>query len=303
MPRSLIYIGALCLIITCSCLCAPANGLAAVPCGQFDTTSQEFTACAETTPEPGPVNVPANVPNNPQVFCTETFVGNEDRPADYPADRLWIPLISYYNQTCITGGDPSAAVTTTISKTGLGMVRIGPGAPPPPSPEQIAQTVIAKLPIPTPSPNFAPEADRISVQLPVWLWIENSVPVTASETLAGITVTVSAALSTTTWNMGEPISPDNQYQLKPPTVCAGPGTKLAVGLDVLQPPCGYTYTWQSLPERTNNTGQWPVEVTATWAITWTASTGAAGVDTVTTTTQTALTVASYNSILVPDGPR
>jgi hypothetical protein len=61
------------------------------------------------------------------------------------------------------------------------------------------------------------------------------------------------------------------------------------------------YKWRSLKERTNGTGMWPVSVTANWAVTWTATTGQTGTETLTATAATAVDVGEYRIVLVP-GP-
>ncbi|MEO7125672.1 MAG: hypothetical protein ABI382_03935, partial [Nakamurella sp.] len=74
------------------------------------------------------------------------------------------------------------------------------------------------------------------------------------------------------------------------------------------PPCGYTYIWRSLPERTGGTGVWPVTVTSRYTISWTVTGGAGGAviesgnDSVETTTTAPLLVREWHSILIDHLP-
>jgi hypothetical protein len=161
---------------------------------------------------------------------------------------------------------------------------------PPPDPQLVAQQAIARLPIPLPHINFGPDAGQMAVNVPVWLWVSNPDTVTASATDRTVTVTATATLASVTWSMGEPGAVD--------VTCAGGGQAPRTGADLWAPPCGYTYRLRSLDSRTNGTGAWPVTAAATWAITWSANTGEAGTDSVTTRSMSPVRVGEWRTVIV-----
>ena len=153
------------------------------------------------------------------------------------------------------------------------------------------------LTIPVPVPNFGPDTTRVAVKIPVWLWTDAVPPIVQTAAAGTLTATVTAELTATTWDMGEPADPATPTATVPAVQCAGPGMPYTAGANPAAPPCGYTYLWRSLPERTAGAGTWPVTVTAHWTITWTLSTGATGTDTVDTRTTVPLRVREWHSIL------
>jgi hypothetical protein len=178
-------------------------------------------------------------------------------------------------------------------------------APPPPDPAQLAQSAIGQLSIPPPKIGIGPDFNKVAVNLWTWLWIDEPAPVSITVTAGAVSVTAVARLSTTEWTMGEPVdNPDTErFRATNPVICQGAGVAPVEGeYDwKAEPPCGYMYKWRSLKERTNGTGMWPVSVTANWAVTWTATTGQTGTETLTATAATAVDVGEYRIVLVP-GP-
>lgn len=102
------------------------------------------------------------------------------------------------------------------------------------------------------------------VGLPTWLWVQNPGatvlgPQTKSLTAGGVTVTLTAKVTSTTWTMGD----------GGVATCVGAGTPYqdAYGADP-SPTCGYRYAKQ---------GVYTVTARTNWTATWTSNTGAQGV--------------------------
>ncbi len=138
-----------------------------------------------------------------------------------------------------------------------------------------------------------------------WLWIDEPAPVSMTVAAGPVSVTATATLAQTEWSMGEPGRDADSGEASAPTsvVCEGAGVAPVDGQYDWQeePPCGYRYQWRSLPARTGGTGTWPVTVTARWDVTWTATTGQTGTDTLTASSTTAVNVGEYRILLVPPG--
>lgn len=114
---------------------------------------------------------------------------------------------------------------------------------------------------------IVPEAKPGSIGLiglPTWLWIQNPGstvlgPQTKSLSSGGITVTLTAKVTSTTWSMGD----------GGVVTCTGPGTPYADSYGTNpSPTCGYSYRRQ---------GSYRVTARTNWTATWTANTGAQGV--------------------------
>lgn len=170
-------------------------------------------------------------------------------------------------------------------------------------PMVLVERVTGALDFPAPAPQFGPDQATIAVKVPVWLSVAPFQPITQTASAGQLTATVTAELTDTTWQPGEPVDPASPGSLAAPVVCAGSGTPYRPGMDPGAPPCGYTYVWRSLPERTNGTGSWPVTVTSRYTTTWTITDGAgavveAGSDTVNTTATAALPVREWHSLLI-----
>lgn len=174
-------------------------------------------------------------------------------------------------------------------------------------PMVLVERAAGALDFPTPTPVFGPDQATVAVKVPVWLSTTPFEPVTQTASAGQLTATVTAELSDTTWEMGEPVDPAAPGALAAPVVCAGSGVPYNPGMDPGAPPCGYTYVWRSLPERTGGAGTWPVTITSSYTTGWTITDGTgavidAGSDTVQTTSTADLLVREWHSILVDRPP-
>jgi hypothetical protein len=158
----------------------------------------------------------------------------------------------------------------------------------------LAQQAIGQLRIPHPGIHLGPDADKIAVNFYTWLWIDGSPPVSSTVALAGVSVTATATLSSVDWSMGEPLSLAGGGIGS--VNCQGAGVAPSADSDFDEPPpCGYMFNYRSLLERTNGVGKWPVSATATWAVTWTASTGESGADSLSASSTTNVEVGEYRT--------
>lgn len=190
-------------------------------------------------------------------------------------------------------------------------------APPPPDPRAPSREAIARLPIPLPDIGIGPAPNQVVVKIPVYLWITNAAPQTATAADRRLSITATAAISSITWSMGEPdlipgAPPSQHPDAGVPAACSpipaaaisftcpGPGAAHPQGT-AKRIGYGYTYRWKSLPERTNGTGHWPITASVTWAITWSASTGETGTDTITREATTPVSVGEWTTVLVAGG--
>ncbi len=130
---------------------------------------------------------------------------------------------------------------------------------------------------PDPVIRLGPDPNKLAVKVPIWLSVENQIPMTLTVAVRGLSVTVTATLKSTTWSMGEPVDPTDPSTRVPAFNCDGAGSPAPTHPDpTTDPPCGYTYIWKSLAERTGGTKTWPVTATTNWAVTWAASNGTGG---------------------------
>jgi hypothetical protein len=209
-------------------------------------------------------------------------------------DPCWYYSVPVENgDSRIEGDDPSKGVLYLVScpdaislATGnlifsnQGYIWVRNGSPvvaPPPSPQLVAEQARGTITVPDPRMHLGPDDTKIAVKVPVWLWVEPEVPLMNTLTVRGLSVTVVATLSSTTWSMGEIGNPTTSSAVVAAFICTGAGTRAPTVDDGhSRPPCGYTYSWKSLIARTGGMGTWPVTVTTSWDVTWTASNGAAG---------------------------
>jgi hypothetical protein len=169
-----------------------------------------------------------------------------------------------------------------------------PVAPPPPDPAVLAQQAIGQLKVPKPGIHLGPDPDKIAVNFYAWLWLDAAPPVSSTVALAGVSVTATATLSSVNWSMGEPLSLDGGGVGS--VTCQGPGVAPSTNADFREPPpCGYMFKYRSLLERTNGVGKWPVAATATWSVSWTASTGQTGADSLSASSTTNVEVGEYRT--------
>jgi len=176
--------------------------------------------------------------------------------------------------------------------------------PVPPNPETLARQAIAQLQVPVPTIGVGPDRSKLAVNLWTWLWVDNPGPLTSSVSLAGVTVTATATIGSVTWSLGEPPSTGGAYSPGPPSsiTCEGSGSPPPVNYDwQSQPPCGHKYTWMSTADRTRGTRSWPVTATSNWNVTWQSNTGVSGSTVLNATSNDALEIGEYRTVLV-DGP-
>lgn len=152
-----------------------------------------------------------------------------------------------------------------------------PVVAPSPDPGQLAEQASGRMTAPDPVIHFGPNLQKIAVKVPIWLWVDPSQPLTLTVTLRGLTVRVTASIKSTTWSMGEPIDEASPSVKVPAFSCDGVGVPSPAKLDPeITAPCGFTYSWKSLANRTNGTGAWAVTATTNWGVTWAASDGTHG---------------------------
>lgn len=157
-------------------------------------------------------------------------------------------------------------------------------------PLTLAQEALRRLPLPLPSVGTSPPPDRDQVvHVPTWLWVEDAwAPVSATASVPGVSVTVTAVPDSVAWEMGNGDS----------VVCDGPGTPY----DPSRPDaeqstdCSYTYTASSAGQPGE---RFTVTATQRWRVTWTAIGVAGGGDlgTVSRSTQFTLRVAEGQALV------
>ncbi|MGI8414950.1 MAG: hypothetical protein ACR2P2_01830 [Nakamurella sp.] len=184
-----------------------------------------------------------------------------------------------------------------------------PPPPPPPSAEEVSKIAIANLPVPAPTLNMGPGRDTAVVHQPLWLWVDNPGPITATANLVGVQVTATAKLTKTTWDMGEPVGKpgSGKDQHKAAVVCQGAGTQPPAAQDLpdspadWKPACGYSYQWRSTIARTGKQScQWPVTAVTQWTVTWTSNLGVGGTTVLETRNTTGINIAELRTVLVND---
>jgi len=157
--------------------------------------------------------------------------------------------------------------------------------------------------IPAPRISLGPTPTQIAVKVPVWLWINDPGPLTVTAGQGAISVTAHATITSTVWSMGDSVNNPSQGPITsaPTFTCPGTGTPPPPNPGDTTPPCGYTYQWMSTANRTHGKCSWPITATATWTVTWAATTGASGTFTVQSTTTTNIPVGQWHASLV-SGP-
>ena len=140
-----------------------------------------------------------------------------------------------------------------------------PGAPPAVDPAVLARQLLATLQIRAITIGMVPEAgpDKLgAVGVPVWMWAaqpspQTVGPITASQTMSGVTVSLTATLASTDWNMGDGTT----------VHCTGAnaaGTPYTFTTEMTpSPTCGHVYTKQGNP--------YTITATAHWQVNWTAA--------------------------------
>ena len=138
-------------------------------------------------------------------------------------------------------------------------VPAGVDAPPPLTPEQVAQMARNQLRLPTPRILANPAGDQL-VNLPTWMWLDSGSwsDISATASVPGVLVTATARPISATWSMGDGSS----------VTCTGSGTPFSAGADPksASPDCGHTYKSSSAGRPME---AFPVAVTVQWTVTWT----------------------------------
>lgn len=146
----------------------------------------------------------------------------------------------------------------------------------------------AKITLPKPTIGSAPctRANcKGAVGLPVWLWTDpgNWTPQTASASLGGVTVNVTAKPRTVTWSMGDGGN----------VTCAKPGTKYNTLMGFQSSPdCGYRYLKSSLKQPG---GRYSVQAVATYDVVF--SGGFTATLNPTTSSTTTVAITEYQAII------
>jgi hypothetical protein len=135
--------------------------------------------------------------------------------------------------------------------------------------------------------SMSPSAETpVLVQVPVWMWVDADdwQPETATASVPGGSVTVTATPSSVSWDMGDGQSVD----------CKGPGTAYDASEHdpaAASPDCGHTYT-------STNGGSVDVTASMSWAVEWETSTGEGGaLPDLTTETSTTVQVVESSSLV------
>jgi hypothetical protein len=244
----------------------------------------------QSVPEPDPCRYKQWV--NPPEPGSIVWGGND--PAH---GRLWTTYCPSALSILLQGPGGTNSIIWEDRGTSYVPDGLAPGAAAP-DPMSVVDRALGRLNLPAPEPTVGPDLSTVAVKVPVWLWIANAEPITVSSTAGPLTATVTARVESTTWQMGEPLDPATPGRHAAAVTCTGPGVPYSTGSDPARPPCGYTYVWQSLPQRTGGTGTWTVTVTAIWAVTWTLNTGQAGTERLSTTASLDVHVGEWHSVLV-----
>jgi hypothetical protein len=166
-------------------------------------------------------------------FSHGIIVGR-DEPPEASGDPLPDDIDTYVHATCVMGDGR------------LGWVWFPPSA----SPEQLARSLLARIPLRPITLGMAPKPGTLLVVgMPNWMWAENPSastwgPVSASAGAMRMTVEVESV----TWDMGDGSK-----------VRCGKGTKWSGGPGGPSPTCGYVYQKQ---------GHYTVTATSHWVAHW-----------------------------------
>ena len=109
---------------------------------------------------------------------------------------------------------------------------------------------------------------RAIVNLETWLWITDPGPVSATASIPGLSATVTATVSSTTWRFGRAAASDTGVVT---VVCEGVGAPWTPADGDRPAPCGHTFA-----SPTDRAIGHPVEVSVTWDLAWSATNGASG---------------------------
>ncbi|WP_156755882.1 hypothetical protein [Actinokineospora pegani] len=126
----------------------------------------------------------------------------------------------------------------------------------------LAATARASMRLPAPVIRTSPRSDLL-VGLPTWLWVESQTPTTASASVPGMTLSVSARPIAATWHLdGVVVS------------CPDLGMAYRDDDPVAPPTCGHTFT---------RPGEVTIRVSVRWQVTWSGDPGSGALPDLTTT--------------------
>lgn len=136
-------------------------------------------------------------------------------------------------------------------------------------PSFLIQRARATVTLPYPEPSFGPNPGELAVKFPVWFSVDAYEPQVRTATAGRYTAVVTAILTQTIWYPGELADPYRSSVTEvPPVSCDGAGVAYQDGMDPGHPPCGYTYIWRSLKERTHGVGAWTMTVLSHYDVTY-----------------------------------
>ena len=167
-----------------------------------------------------------------------------------------------------------------------------PTPPPPGAPPPITTTVLreaaTRITLPTPTPSIGPDPSAnpwhiVAIGYPIWLWTPGPDTITSTVTTQGITVSITAHRTATTFDMGDTTT----LRCTTMTPYPGPSTPPAES-----PTCGHRY--QKLP--TTEAAGYTIHATSHWTVTWTAL-GQTGTFTMTRSATRHIDVAEIHTVV------
>jgi hypothetical protein len=237
----------------------------------------------------GPVGVAESGGSTSAWTCTSTPLVLNDGPGFAPGGPT---PGGWYTVTCVNG--LTGAITTETEWIADGSPAAAPAAPVV-NPYELALQAENSLELPRPSPRFNPAGTAV-VNLPTWLWVAPGLwhAYAVSASAGSVTATATATPVSVTWSMGD----------GGVVTCAGPGTPFDVAEpSVLQnSSCSYTYRVSSAGEAATSgdleDASFPVVVTVTWSVAWTAvgAVGGGKLPSLTTSATTNLRVEQVESV-------
>lgn len=157
------------------------------------------------------------------------------------------------------------------------------------APQDVAVMARARLPLPEPSIVVNPAGDQL-VGLPTWLWVASWEPVSATASVAGVSVTATARPVSVSWSMGDGST----------VQCPGPGTAYRPGGDpsAASPDCGYVYSRSSARQPGL---AFTATATVRWSVWWSGAGASGTFADLTTGGSRALRVAESQAVIRASG--
>jgi hypothetical protein len=160
-----------------------------------------------------------------------------------------------------------------------------------PSAEQVAQRAVARLVLPQARIGLSPAGTQL-VGLPVWLWLAPGSwsPVSATASVAGVSVTATARPVRARWGTGDGSA----------VVCTGAGTPWRAGMDPAagSPDCGYRWPRSSAGARGD---AYTLTVSVTWQVGWAGAGRSGTVAGLSTAATRQVRVAESQALIQPPG--